>query len=106
MGIELSDAKPQFCGVEESQRDECGWPGIDAEHCSRLGCCYQRAEKAGVPFCFFDNNPVCAVADVDRRECGHPGTKMDECLQSSGCCWAKGDASPWCFHSKRGVEWT
>jgi len=117
---------PGVCTVEESDRRDCGFPGIDEAGCVDRGCCWKSSGVQGVPWCYYadgDAQPTptpapttpapttvaptpvapspaaqCSVDDSDRQECGYSGVDEAGCIERD-CCW-KSSATfgvPWCF---------
>ncbi|NWR00867.1 TFF2 factor, partial [Paradoxornis webbianus] len=88
------------CKVVPKQRTNCGYPGISAAECKKIGCCFN-ASVPSVPWCY---NPkpkkvrrVCPNDPYSRINCGHPGIKPKDCIRK-GCCFRAHPAGvPWCF---------
>ncbi|XP_023780336.1 trefoil factor 1-like [Cyanistes caeruleus] len=91
------------CKVVPRERTNCGYPGISAAECRKIGCCFN-ASVPSVPWCY---NPkpkkvrkVCPNDPYTRINCGHPGIKPRECTRK-GCCFRAHPAGvPWCFYHR------
>lgn len=53
--IRIAAVKPDAdsqCAVSDSQREDCGWHGMQEHECQARGCCWQPADP-GLPWCFY-----------------------------------------------------
>ncbi|CAN8196960.1 unnamed protein product, partial [Coccothraustes coccothraustes] len=91
------------CKVVPRERTNCGYPGISAAECKKIGCCFN-ASVPSVPWCY---NPkpkkvkkVCPNDPYTRINCGYPGIKPRDCTRK-GCCFRAHPAGvPWCFYHR------
>ncbi|KFP45284.1 Trefoil factor 2, partial [Chlamydotis macqueenii] len=89
------------CKVAPRERMNCGYPGISAGECRRIGCCFN-ASVPGIPWCFAPKakrvRKICADDSHPRINCGYPGISAQEC-ERKGCCFRPRPAGvPWCFY--------
>ncbi|NWS81143.1 TFF2 factor, partial [Toxostoma redivivum] len=94
------------CKMVPRERKNCGYPGISAAECKKIGCCFN-ASVPSVPWCYSPKpkkvKKVCPTDAHHRINCGHPGIKPRECTRK-GCCFRAHPAGvPWCFYH-RNVE--
>ncbi|XP_014736162.1 PREDICTED: trefoil factor 1-like [Sturnus vulgaris] len=94
------------CKTVPRERKNCGYPGISASECKKIGCCFN-ASVPSVPWCYSPKQKkvkkVCPTDAHHRINCGHPGIKPWECTRK-GCCFRAHPAGvPWCFYH-RNVE--
>ena len=40
------------CQVEDSDKVDCGYFGINQTQCVNKGCCWKESNDSGVPYCF------------------------------------------------------
>ncbi|XP_005489036.2 uncharacterized protein LOC102066856 [Zonotrichia albicollis] len=91
------------CKVVPKERTNCGYPGISAAECKKIGCCFN-ASVPSVPWCY---NPkqkkvkkVCPNDPYSRINCGYPRIKAKDCTRK-GCCFRPHPAGvPWCFYHR------
>ncbi|NXA93710.1 TFF2 factor, partial [Melanocharis versteri] len=91
------------CKVAPKERKNCGYPGISAVECKRIGCCFN-SSVANVSWCYSPKakkvKKVCPNDPYTRINCGHPGIKAKECTRK-GCCFKAHPAGvPWCFYHR------
>ncbi|KAM8976960.1 uncharacterized protein RCH25_036908 [Pelodytes ibericus] len=88
------------CGVQPKSRDECGYPGINADDCQSKGCCYDDSISDSI-WCY---NPwqleesICNPENPKARvNCGYPGISEKDC-SAKGCCFdSQVPQVPWCY---------
>uniref|UniRef100_A0A8U7MTK0 P-type domain-containing protein n=1 Tax=Corvus moneduloides TaxID=1196302 RepID=A0A8U7MTK0_CORMO len=91
------------CKVVARERTNCGYPGISAAECKKIGCCFN-ASVPSVPWCYSPKpkkvKKMCPNNPYTRINCGHPGIKPWECTKK-GCCFRAHPAGvPWCFYHR------
>jgi len=55
------------CAVDDSDKFDCGYVGINATYCQAKGCCWSESDTSGVPWCFYSTGDVTtcfALADA------------------------------------------
>lgn len=55
------------CSFSESNREDCGFIGIEQNECESRGCCWKESQTPNVPWCFFGDyssyyDPIAIVA--------------------------------------------
>jgi len=103
--------REEQCSILDTQRIECGWPGIRRAQCKQKGCCYRDSLTPGVPYCYYtmEDAPAervaeveqCTVSDSEKLDCGFHGITPDGC-RSQGCCYMHSltRGTPFCFYKK------
>ncbi|XP_027597841.1 trefoil factor 2-like [Pipra filicauda] len=91
------------CKMLPKERKNCGYPGISAAECKKMGCCFN-SSNPNVPWCFTPKQKkvkkVCPSDPYARINCGHPGITSKECTKK-GCCFrARPAGVPWCFYHR------
>ncbi|NXF73165.1 TFF2 factor, partial [Sclerurus mexicanus] len=91
------------CKLPQRERTNCGYPGISAAECKKIGCCFN-ASMPGVPWCYTPKpkkvKKVCPNDPYARINCGYPGIPARECTRK-GCCFRAHPAGvPWCFYHR------
>ncbi|NXF89564.1 TFF2 factor, partial [Eubucco bourcierii] len=91
------------CKVPAMQRNNCGYPGISAAECRKIGCCFNNSIP-DMPWCFTPKpkkvKKSCPTDVTGRRDCGYPGITAKEC-ERKGCCFNPHPAGvPWCFYHR------
>ncbi|KAG8546273.1 hypothetical protein GDO81_019343, partial [Engystomops pustulosus] len=82
-------------------RPHCGPPGVTADQCKQIGCCFDNTVE-WMPWCF---QPLirketiqCAVMSTRRVDCGFFGINKEQCYLK-GCCYDSSyPNAPWCFY--------
>ncbi|XP_027494720.1 trefoil factor 2-like [Corapipo altera] len=91
------------CKMLPKERKNCGYPGISAAECKKMGCCFN-SSNPNVPWCYTPKQKkvkkVCPSDPYARINCGHPGITAKECTKK-GCCFrARPAGVPWCFYHR------
>ncbi|NXF04333.1 TFF2 factor, partial [Smithornis capensis] len=91
------------CKLLPRERTNCGYPGISAAECKKIGCCFN-ASTPSVPWCYKPKQKkvkkVCPNDPYVRINCGYPGIQARECTRR-GCCFRAHPAGvPWCFYHR------
>mmetsp|Transcript_33419 Transcript_33419/g.93798 ORF Transcript_33419/g.93798 Transcript_33419/m.93798 type:complete len:571 (+) Transcript_33419:58-1770(+) len=102
------------CDSNATDREDCGYSGIDEDECEGKGCCWEPVSPNpnNEPWCFYPPNfapppppppsPPSENCNNDgyRVDCGYSGITESEC-EAKGCCWNELDDNPnnlpWCF---------
>ena len=95
------------CNVQDSQKIDCGYVGINKNQCETIGCCWAESHTSGIPWCYNKDSsgehtpPECDIKDNEKYLCGFDGIEEVEC-KASGCCWAPSSKKgvPWCYSDK------
>jgi len=111
-------AEVEQCTVSDSNKMDCGFPGITPDGCRSIGCCYMHSINPGTPFCFYKKGsksgsaaPVqnllpdsslqdlCTASSFDRVNCGFAGVTEATC-RAKGCCYENSSVrgAPVCFY--------
>jgi hypothetical protein len=99
-----SGSTAQQCSIQESNRSDCGFPGITQSACAALDCCWDDRTE-GVPDCYrpADRRYECLVEPFGRQDAGYPGISERRCILD-GYCWDDEiDGNPDCY--KPDVAW-
>ncbi|XP_064008282.1 trefoil factor 1-like [Pogoniulus pusillus] len=103
----LAEGKPApsrcQCKIAPMERNNCGYPGISAAECKKMGCCFNNSVP-NMPWCFKPKpkkvKRSCPTEARGRRNCGFPGITAKQC-ERKGCCFNSHPAGvPWCFYHR------
>ncbi|NXN20073.1 TFF2 factor, partial [Indicator maculatus] len=91
------------CKIDPLERKNCGYPGISAEVCKKMGCCFNNSVPDTL-WCFTPKpkkvRKLCPTDTRARRNCGFPGITAKQC-ERKGCCFNSHPAGvPWCFYHR------